>query len=256
MASSTKKIAVIAHRGASGNAPENTISSIKLALEMHVDMIEIDVHLSKDSVPVVIHDETLSRTTNGNGNVKDYSIKELKKLDAGKWFSEKYINEQIPTLEEVLEQTKGKCILLIEIKNGSSIYPNIEKIILNIIKDKNAENDCIIQSFDDEVILNLENQNCSVQLQKLVTGNIRFLPFHLVDSKIKFGSIYRYKNVSAINLNFKYVNKVVVNKIHAAGQKTFCWTVNKNKDMIRLIDCGVDGIITNYPEKLIEILKK
>ena len=256
MASSTKKIAVIAHRGASGTAPENTLASIKLALEMHVDMIEIDIHLSKDSIPVVIHDETLNRTTNGKGKVKDFSVKELKKLDAGKWFSDKYINEEIPTLEEVIELTKGKCILLIEIKNGSSIYPNIEKITLNIIKNKNAQNDCIIQSFDDEVTRNLEKQNCTIQLQKLVTGNLRFIPFHLVDTKIKFGSIYKYKNVSAINPNLNYVNKDVVNKIHTAGQKIFCWTVNKNKDMIRMIECGVDGIITNYPEKLIEILKK
>ncbi len=251
-----KKTAVIAHRGDSGNAPENTLSAIKSALNLKVDMIEIDVHLSKDSVPVVIHDHTLERTTNGKGKVKNYTINDLKKLDAGSWYSKKYSNEQIPTLEEVLNLTKGNCVLLIEIKNGSSTYPEIEKIVLNKIKENNAEKYCIIQSFDDEVLNNLDQLKCTVEIQKLVTGNIPFLPMHLVDTKLKFGSILKYKKVSAINPNFKFVDRNITKKIHDFGKKIFVWTVNDQNEMSRLIDCGVDGIITNFPEKLIALNKK
>lgn len=247
------KIAIIAHRGASGSAPENTIAAIQLALKMEADMIEIDVHLSKDGIPVIIHDETLNRTTNGKGEVKNFNVEDLKKLDAGKWFSDKYIGEKIPTLEEVITLIKGKCILLIEIKHGSSIYPNIEKTVLEIIHDKKAEKECIIQSFECEVLDNLRKLNCPVEIQKLVTGNVPFLPLH-IDSKLKFGSIYQYQKVSAINPNFKFVNTNAVNKIHASGKKIFTWTVNEEQEMKRMIEYGVDGIITNFPEKLKAIL--
>ena len=250
-----RKVAIIAHRGASGNAPENTLSAVKLAIGIKVDMIEIDVHLSKDNIPVVIHDNILDRTTNGKGKVKDYTISDLKTLDAGNWFSKNYQHERIPTLEEVIDLTKGNCILLIEIKNGSSIYPNIENIIIDTIKNKKAEKDCIIQSFEDEVLDNLRKLKCPIEIQKLVTRDIPFLPLHL-DSKLKFGSILDYKNVTAINPYYKSVNKDFVDKIHASGKKTFIWTVDKEIEMNRLINLGVDGIITNFPEKLKAIIDK
>jgi glycerophosphoryl diester phosphodiesterase len=111
-------VLAIAHRGFSGAAPENTLAAFKRAMEVGSDMIELDVHLSKDGQVVVIHDDTLKRTTSGMGKVADFSLQELKRLDAGKWFGSRFFGEKIPTLNEVLELTRGKIPIHIELKEG------------------------------------------------------------------------------------------------------------------------------------------
>ncbi len=119
---------ILAHRGASAYAPENTMAAFKKAIEMNADGIELDVHLSKDGYIVIIHDERVDRTTDGKGEVKDFSLDELKKLDAGSWFSDEYKGEKIPTLEELLSLIKNTEIYLnIEIKAGYRVYPDIEE---------------------------------------------------------------------------------------------------------------------------------
>ncbi len=110
---------VIAHRGASGYAPENTLASIRKGLDMGADMVEIDIHLSKDGEVVVIHDATLERTTDGTGKVQSKTLEELKKLNAGSWFGKEFSQEKIPTLKEVIDLMDGKALLLIELKNDS-----------------------------------------------------------------------------------------------------------------------------------------
>jgi glycerophosphoryl diester phosphodiesterase len=248
-----KKISIIAHRGASGNAPENTLAAFKLALENHVDFIEIDVHLSKDSVPVVIHDNTLNRTTNGKGLVFEHELKQLKKLDAGSWFSKTHQGEKIPTLEEVINLTKGKCKLLIEIKHGSNRYPNIEELTLQIIHKLQVQNQCIIQSFDEDVIANLKKLKCSVEVHKLIEGDFPVKLYNIYSSinhKTKKGKA----SIGAINPNQSSVNQKFIKNIHKQKKKTFIWTVNDQKDMMRMIKMGVDGIITNYPEKLKKLI--
>jgi glycerophosphoryl diester phosphodiesterase len=163
---------VIAHRGFSGIAPENTIAAIKLAMERGVDMIEIDVHQSKDGVPVVIHDKTIDRTTNGTGRVAAHTYSQLNSFDAGSWFDTAYKEEHIPSLEEVLELIAGTCKLLIEIKHGSSIYGEIEKKVIETVHLKNAQDWCILQSFEDEVLENLKNLNCPLETHKLITADV------------------------------------------------------------------------------------
>ena len=123
---SRNKIMNIAHRGASGYAPENTLAAFDKAVEMQADYIEIDVQLSKDDLPVVIHDDTLDRTTNGTGNISAYTLQELKSLDAGSWFDKKYAGEKIPSLNEVLEMYGEKINILIELKSPE-LYPGVEE---------------------------------------------------------------------------------------------------------------------------------
>src|SRR3972149_9393656 len=116
-------VMVIAHRGFSGQAPENTLASFKKARELGSDMIELDVRFSKDGHMVVMHDDTLDRTTNGRGKVADYTLKELKQLDAGSWFAPQFSDERIPNLNEVLELAKGKILVNIEIGTPSGKLP-------------------------------------------------------------------------------------------------------------------------------------
>lgn len=246
---------VVAHRGASGYAPENTMAAIKKAITMGVDMIEIDVQLSKDNEVVLMHDLTVDRTTNGKGKVRDLYLEEIKKLDAGKWFSSEFSGEKVPTLEEVIQAINGQCKLLIEVKRVKSKKLEIENKIVQLINKYNAYNWCIVQSFETQVIKNIQALDKSIECHKLVTMNISVLPLH-IDSRIKTGTIYKYKTVQSINPYFKMLNKRKVNKIHSRGQKIITWTVNEPEDMKRMIEMGVDGIITNYPDRLIQLLKK
>ena len=250
-----EKVLVIAHRGASGYAPENTLASIKKALEIGVDMIEIDVHQSKDGKVVVIHDETLDRTTSGEGLVKDQLWEQMRILDAGIWKGEEFKGERLPLLEDVIDKINGQCQLLIEVKNGGDYYPGIEKSVWQIVQDKNAQNWCVIQSFKDVVVENFMQLNTNMPIYKLVVGNIPVLPFR-VDTKLKLGSVLKYKEYDGVNPNKKFVRKRIVRKLHKRGQKTFVWTVNKKDDMKDIIEKGVDGIITNYPDKLKEVINE
>jgi glycerophosphoryl diester phosphodiesterase len=247
-----KQPLTIAHRGASADAPENTMAAFLLAEKQGADMIELDVHFSKDGQVVVMHDSSLNRTTNGKGKIIDCNYSDLKKLDAGIKFSNKFKGEKIPLLEDVIK--KIQLPLLIEVKRSGRKSRGIEKKIIKIISEHHAEHRCFIQSFETSVLKNFKALDSNLPLYKLVTGNIPILPLH-IDSKLQAGKITRYK-WEAINPNHLFVTESLVKKIHAKDKKIFTWTVNKKEDMKKLIDFGVDGIITNYPAVLKSILDK
>ncbi|MCG3164287.1 MAG: Glycerophosphodiester phosphodiesterase [Bacteroidia bacterium] len=251
----THKTLIIAHRGASGSAPENTLAAINKALEIGADIVEIDVHLSNDNQVVVIHDNTLDRTSTLKGNVKDHTLKGLKNADAGSWFSPEFKNERIPTLDEVLYTINGKAKLLIEIKDGSEVYPGIEKLTVEAVKRNGAENWCELQSFSDAAVKKMLEEKSSMPVYKLVVGNVPLLPLYH-DGKMKSGSAYQYKDVTGINPNYRFARKRVLKKLHERKQKMYVWTVNDEKTMKKLLTWGVDGIITNYPEKLKSLINQ
>lgn len=244
---------IIAHRGASGNAPENTLAAIDLALRQKADMIEIDIFLSKDNQLVVMHDQRVDRTTNGQGNVEELTLAELKKLDAGSWFSDKFTGEKIPTLAEVLHKIQGKTRLLIEIKqSGRGIAQKTDALI----RQYKAESWCVIQSFDHQVIQNLDKTGSSLEKHQLVIGNLPlFLPYHY-NKKLSSGNIYQYKQVASVNPMYLFTTLGVIRKLHAQGKKVTVWTVNHPNDIKKLIQMGVDGIITNYPAKAKKIRER
>jgi len=234
---------IIAHRGASGSAPENTLAAIKLAMEIGVDMIEIDVHQSKDEHIVVFHDEFLDRITGVEGRVIEYILEELQALDAGSSFDEKFAGEKIPTLDEVLQLVDGKTKLLIEIKVGRFGYPGIEENLLQSIKNHRAEKWCIIQSFDVDCLEKIRHLNKKIQIQ------------HLIFAKpSRFESIIKFGKVKGINLGFRITTRRLIDEIHGDGKTVYIWTVNDEKKMKKLMEYGVDGIITNYPEMLKKVI--
>ncbi|MCB0844916.1 MAG: glycerophosphodiester phosphodiesterase [Bacteroidetes bacterium] len=244
---------VIAHRGASGIAPENTLASIQKALEMKVDMVEIDVHLSQDEEVIVIHDATLDRTTNGTGAVKDKLLSEIKTLDAGSWKDPQFVNEPVPTLSDVMEKINGQAVVLIEIKQGEEgRYPGLEQKVIEIIDQFDARSWSIIQSFETETVAEAIRLGGGIEVQKLISGTLPTLPFH-VDKGFVWGSPLGYENIAAINPHFKSLTPRFVNQVHEKGLKVFTWTVNEKEEMEEVIGLGVDGIITNYPDRLIGI---
>jgi len=246
-------VKVIAHRGASGHAPENTIAAVKRAIELGANYVEIDVHLSKDKEVVVIHDATLDRTVNHFGQVSFYKLEELKKFDAGAKFHPDFRGEKIPTLEEVIQTTKGKAILLIEIKKSTSFYTNIEKKVFDIIKQNKAEEWVEVQTFYDPVLKNWLALGSNIPVHKLMVGNI--FPFY-VDYVVNAGNIYKKtKGAQGINPNVKWMGNRLFSKIKDQNLSCYVWTVNEEKDIKKMLAQKVDGIITNYPEKVIRLLK-
>lgn len=247
---------VIAHRGASGEAPENTLVAIRRALEVRSDVIEIDVHLSKDKEVMVIHDASVDRTTNGEGLVQNLTKKELQALDAGNWKNSEFANEQIPSLSEVLELINGNAILLIEIKKGKSgRYSGIEDKVWKLIKSHQAQNWVIVQSFETETVNQFLSITSEIEVHKLIVGRFPLLPIHN-DGKWRFRNYWKYDQVQAINPYHKFLTKKMVRRIHRQNQKVFTYTVNEISDMNRCVRLGVDGIITNYPAQLKRLLQE
>lgn len=230
----------IAHRGASSLAPENTMPAFKKAIELKCNGIELDVHLTKDEKVVVIHDDNLKRTTNGSGLVKNFTLKELKKLDAGSYFSEKFKNTTIPTLEEVMDLVVKHNILLdIEIKQS---HPNIEKKVLDIIANYNYENNSLITSFNPKSILKVKNLNSNIK-----TG---LLFFFLQDEPIKLLKNLN-GNVLCADLNYvKLLSKKYIDDIHKNDMQIFAFTIDNPSEMWYLYKNNIDGIITNTPQYL------
>lgn len=234
---------IIAHRGASAYAPENTLTSFEKAIEMGATVIETDVHQTKDSVVVIMHDLSVDRTTNGKGLVKDISSVNFKKLVVS---SSGAVNNP-PTLEEAIKLINGRCKLLIELKKGNSYYPNIEKHIVGLI-DKYKAHSWIstIHSFEKEPLMNFAKRDSSINLQKLIVFNLPLVSFNFD----KHFNKDDFKNWEGVNVYYKFCSKRVIKKIHKLGKTVYVWTVNNPRKARKLARKGVDGIITNKPDIL------
>lgn len=246
---------VIAHRGASGLAPENTFAAFKTAVQLGADMIELDIRPTKDQQAIVFHDSKLSRTTPINGKVKNRYLSELKKVDAGSWFDqEQHTNETIPTFNETVDFLKGHCELLVEIKSergqvGNQFLDNL----IQIVDHHNVRDSVIIQSFDSKVLKRLYTRHPGYRYQKLVVWKIPFVKVQF-DQRLMLENVLKNPNYEALNFDHRFVTPNLVRKLHRNNKKIYCWTVNQRVRMFRLANMGVDGIITNYPNKLKQLL--
>ncbi len=209
---------------------------------MKADILELDVHLSKDGEIIVIHDDLIDRTTDGMGKVCDYTLEELRSWDAGSWFDTQFAGEKIPTLREVLELCKGKVGLLIEIKNPL-LYPDIELQLADELKASGvALTEMIVQSFDSEVIKRFHKI-----LPEVAVGILVFKEESCTRERIMEYAAY----CTYMNASLKIVNAEIVNMIHSQHMKIFPWTVRAREQAQPLIDMGVDGIITDYPDYIL-----
>jgi len=237
-------IYILGHRGASGTAPENTECAFKKALQDGADGIELDIHLTKDKELVVIHDERVDRTTDGTGYVKDLTLREIKKLDAGSYFSPQFTGERILTLGEALELTRSFKLINIEIKNIIIKYKDIERELLGTIKKMNLESKVICSSFNHYSVALIKKLSPEIKTGLLYVSTL-YQPWVYAE-RIGADAIHpHYLNVSSNIIKECHRNKIKVN----------VWTVD-DRDMIKkMIKNQVDMIITNYPETALEILK-
>lgn len=237
---------VWAHRGASGYYPENTISSFEGAIKQNADGIELDVHLSKDGYLIVCHDETLNRTTNGKGFIKQYDLYELKQLDAGSWYDKKFKGEKIPLLEEVIDLIKGtKMELNIELKAGSIFYPVIEEKVLKMVDKYGIKKQVIISSFDHYSLVKIKD------LDKDIKTGILYM-----EALYKPLDYVKTTKANALHPNYITLTKDIVDEAKAIGIDVNPYTIN-NEEHVRMIKpMNVNAIITNYPDKVKAILSE
>jgi len=229
----------IAHRGASGTFPENTLSAFRAAIDARADMCELDVQLTRDGSVVVIHDETVDRTTDGNGEVAEMTLEELKRLDAGAKFKGGALKgERIPTLDEVFAVTSGKCGLNIELKAGG-----LEHQVAQIMQSRNALNDSIVSSFDWDYLKKIQQLNFNIRIALLADDK----PVDLMMNAVAM-------RAHAINPRWDMVTPDLCKAAHEKNLKVYTWTVDADARMRALMEAGVDGIMTNHPERLRTVL--
>ncbi|MGJ9458048.1 glycerophosphodiester phosphodiesterase [Oceanobacillus sp. CF4.6] len=233
----------VAHRGASGHAPENTIVAFDKAVEMKADYIEIDVQMTQDGKLVAIHDTTVDRTTNGTGSVGDYTLDEIQQLDAGSWFGEEFAGEQIPTFEEIIDRYQGKIGILIELKSPA-LYPGIEEKVAEVLMQRNMHkpnNDkIIIQSFNHESV-----QRSKELLPNISHGVLAGLTWaDVTDEQLAQFAAY----ADFFNPNMNIVTDELVDRVHTTGMMIYPYTVRAQEQADNLFQLGVDGIITDFPE--------
>jgi glycerophosphoryl diester phosphodiesterase len=230
---------VIAHRGGRDWAPENTIAAFRKSVEAGVDGVEFDVHRCASGELVVIHDDDLSRTTNGVGLVRDASLAELKRLSAGLWFSEEFRNERVPCLSEVLDLFGEKTMMNIEVKNAPVGYDGIEEDLLAELEPYRSKLNIVVSSFDHYCLRRLHELDSRLAIGVLVAGS-------LVDPGeycSKFAAAYYIQNLNCLLPG-------AVRVAQAAGLKLIVWTANDKVNWQRLIDMGVNGICTDLPASL------
>ena len=245
-------VKVIAHRGASAYAPENTLAAFRKAVELGADIIELDIHQTKDSQIVVIHDATVDRTTNGRGKIADHTLDELRQLNAGSWFSPSFVNEKIPLLQEVFERTPDSVLLLIELKAGSPYYPDIEKRVIHLIRGEKAVHRVIIKSFQDDILETIRAQAPDIPRLKVFVTEISLLNI-IIEHGINFGTVLD-DSVQYLQHHWFGLSDDFLNASHQKGYTVFAWGVNSERQMRSLIAKGIDGIETDYPDKLRSLL--
>ncbi|TLS36412.1 glycerophosphodiester phosphodiesterase [Pseudalkalibacillus caeni] len=240
-------IMIYAHRGASKECPENTMPSFKRAKELGADGIECDAQLSLDGVPMIIHDKTLKRTTNGGKKyVKDLTFAELKQLDAGSWFSEDFKDTRIPSLEEFLVWVKPTVLLInIELKNYSLPYEGMEKKVVALIEKYGLEKRVTISSFNHESLRLIHKLNSQIETAPLYRANL--YKAWKYAKKIKARALHpKYHNLDGKDIKG-------IKKHHV---KVRPYTVNDPSWIKQFIDWGVDGLITDVPDLALAIYKK
>jgi glycerophosphoryl diester phosphodiesterase len=232
---------IVAHRGASALAPENTISAFDIAVSLGADYIEVDVQMTKDGQLVAMHDVTVDRTTNGTGRIKNITYDNLAALDAGSWFSPKFKGERVPSLESILDRYEGRTGILIELKHPS-IYPDMEEKLAAILSERFTSTEppgnIIVQSFDTQSIQEF-HELMPVIPTGVIIGTSEFSSQEDIFAIDGFASFINPK-AALVDANFMQQAK-------ERNLNVFTWTVSDSKTARNLRNLNVNGIITNYP---------
>lgn len=244
---------VIAHRGASGCAPEITLEAYRIALEMNCDGVELDVQMLQDGTLVAFHDSEVTRTTNGSGLISEHTMESIKKLDAGSWFNKanpekarpEYVGLQVPILQEIFDLLKDSPLeLFIEIKSPELYPANFEAAILEIVCSNHLENRTRFLSFSSSSLQKIKTLNPAMHTTLLAyTTN----PDPITAA--------REAGANELGILHKIATPAMIESAHKCNLLFSVWTVDLPEDMQHMIDLGVDCITSNYPDRLLQLLK-
>ena len=236
---------IFAHRGASAHAPENTLAAFELALTQNADAIELDVKLSADGHVVVIHDPTVDRTTGGSGRVKDLSLSELRSLDAGRFFSEKYSGEKIPTLAEVFETMGKRTFINVELTNYNTPRDQLVESVCILVRKFELQKHVMFSSFFASNLSKARAYLPGVPRGLLAWNGL------LGAWARSFG--FSFGRYHALHPSSKDVTSQQVQRVHRLNRRIHVWTANAADDMRRLFHWGVDGIFTDDPQLAVQV---
>lgn len=234
----------IAHRGFSGAAPENTLAAFEKAIDAGAEMFELDVLLSRDGHVVVIHDATVDRTTDGEGEVGKLTLAQLRALDAGAWFSREFEGERIPTLEEALLLARGRILVNVEIKTEAVGRGIVEKT-LQVIERLGMRDQVVISSFDPRALERVRELDETLVTASLFNARLQ--------KGLSPGEVMDRVGSQGFNLSKRQVHPSIVEACHALGRPVAVYTVDDPDEMKRLIALGVDAIFTNRPDRLLTL---
>lgn len=237
---------VLGHRGASGYAPENTMKSFKLALDMEADGVELDVQMTYDGKLVVIHDELIDRTSNGKGWVKDHTLEELKEFNFNNHM-EGYGFCEIPTLDEVLELFRGTGKMInIEIKSNIINYPGITKAVIDMVREHDMQDHVIYSSFNHQTCLEVEEYDPDA-----------YVGFLYEDGFLNVPEYVRQNHGDALHPALYFLlDPLYMPRARKNGLEVNVWTINEEYQMELGCKLGITTIITNYPDKALKIVEK
>lgn len=236
---------IVAHRGAAGEAPENTLAAFRLALEQHCQAIELDIHLTHDKEIVVCHDETLDRTTNRSGVIGELSLEEIRQADAGSWYAPAFAGEKIPLLREVLELVPLDIVLNIELKQ--SYDGRIEEKVIELLREFDRLDSVVFSSYDHKMLYRIKQIAPEVRISLVYDAKLLH-PLGVIED---FGL-----DVFSVSLHHVMVDLDDVAAIRESGRHVIVWTVNEEQAMERMLECKVSGIITDYPAMLGKVIRE
>ncbi|MCZ6472031.1 MAG: glycerophosphodiester phosphodiesterase [SAR324 cluster bacterium] len=234
-------VKIFAHRGYSAVAPENTLAAFKKAIEIGADGVEFDVQASRDGVPVVIHDESLERSAGRPGLVKDSTLADLSNLDVGSWFDGSFSAERIPQLSEVLELLRPSTLFInIELKTRRFPYPGLVDSAVRIVRELGLQERVVVSAFNHHTLAAVKalapELACAVMLYEQMLEPWAYVAQH------GFQALHPVEHA---------VTDTLVAECHARGQAVRAWTVDEREPALALMAMGVDGILTNEPEKML-----
>lgn len=232
-----RRLLSIAHRGASGTFPENTLAAFAGAVAAGADMCELDVRLTRDGMVVVIHDDTVDRTTDGYGTVAELTLGELRKLDAGVRFATGFAGERVPTLEEVIRLLGRRCALNVEIKDIRALEQ-----ACRLLQEAGLLPGAIISSFDYGALAAARSLPAKVRLGVLGDSE----PQLMLEAAVSLGAV-------AVHPHFDLISSELCQKAHQLGLQVYTWTIDEPAMMGEMAKRGVDGIMTNFPQRLAEL---
>ena len=230
---------IIAHRGASEVAPENTMAAFRMAAELGANAIELDAKLTADGVVVVLHDQTLDRTTNGRGRLSHHTLEEIRKLDAGGFFSKEFRDERIPTLEEVLLELGEILLINVELTNYGSPLDALPRKVISLVRKYGLERRILLSSFNPMALVKARRLAPEIPLGLLL------LP---LEPRWLRGLLRRVTPYDALHPEKRLVTTRMIDREHALGKAVNVWTVNEEQALVEMTALGVDGLITDVPD--------